>query len=152
MQFFFNFVPNVVVLPRPSRIDCALVRREIRTGTRFSERISISVRNSKAFEFRTPISFEIRTPICFGPQSGSFYRFSDTENSVVMVSSLVDRPLMTNEWSGVVKNLKVAEIRHVTYHFDRNFVLILKIILKNIGRGHLRSKKGKNHFFLFRNE
>ena len=71
---------------------------------------------------------------------------------MVMVSGLVDRPLMTNEWSGVVKNFKVVEIRHVTYHFDRNFVLILKIILKNIGRGHLRSQKGKNHFFLFRNE
>ena len=38
-----------------------------------------------------------------------------------------------------VRNFKVAEIRHLTYHFNRNFVLILKIISKIIGRGHLRS-------------
>ena len=58
---------------------------------------------------------------------------------MVTVSSLVDQPLMTNEWSGVVKNFKMPEIRHVTYHFDGNFVLILKIISKIIERGHLRS-------------
>ena len=42
-NFFFNFAPNGIAFSRPSRIVCALVRREIRTGTRFSELISILV-------------------------------------------------------------------------------------------------------------
>ena len=32
-----------------------------------------------------------------------------------MVTGLVERPLMTNDWSRVVKNLKVAEKGHVRY-------------------------------------
>ena len=68
-----------------------------------------------------------------------FWGFFDMQNSMVMVLSLVDRPLMSTEWSGVVKNFKVVEMRHVTYQSNPNFVLISKMISKIPGRGHLRS-------------
>ena len=52
-----------------------------------------------------------------------------------MVTSLVERPLMTNDWSRVVKNLKVTEIRHLRYHSNSNFILNSKMTKK----GQLRS-------------
>ena len=56
----------------------------------------------------------------------------DTENSIKVVSKLFDQPEMTKRWSRVVEKSKLYEIRHITYHFDGNRVLILKIISKMI--------------------
>ena len=63
---------------------------------------------------------------------------------MVMVLSLADRPVMTNEWSGVVKNLKKVEIGHVTYQSIPNFIFISKTIIKMIKQGQMRSNKVKN--------
>ena len=40
-NFFFNFAPKAILSPRPSGIDCALVRNEIRTLKSFSKLFSI---------------------------------------------------------------------------------------------------------------
>ncbi len=63
---------------------------------------------------------------------------------MVMVSSLSDRPVMTNEWSGVVENLKKVEIGHVTYQSIPNFISISKTIIKMIKQGPMRSNMVKN--------
>ena len=48
---------------------------------------------------------------------------------------------MTNEWSRVVKNLKMVKIGHVTYHSNGNSVVNFKMVSKLIERGHLRSSR-----------
>ena len=59
-NFFFNLVPNGVAFSRPSRIDCALVRREIRTGT-WSIYSHIGAKIEISSEKRVPVRISRRT-------------------------------------------------------------------------------------------
>ena len=127
-KFFFHYAPKTVVLPRPSRVDCAKLPAKFEREHAFRTLFRFSFGN-----------LEIDSNGFWRHMSVVFWGFFDMQNSMVMVLSLVDRPLMSTEWSGVVKNFKLVEMRNVTYQSNRNFVLILKMISKINGRGHLRS-------------
>ena len=49
-----------------------------------------------------------------------------------VVLKLFDQPEVTKRWSRLVEKSKLYEIGHITYHFDRNRMLISKIISKMI--------------------
>ena len=68
-------------------------------------------------------------------------------NSMVIFSKLYDRPLMTNEWSRVVKNLKMVKIGHVTYHSKGNFMHFMIVTLRILLKIHVRSKFWTVNFF-----
>lgn len=78
-----------------------------RPGSRFSKTFSTFGRNSRN-----------RFQLILAPLDGILYGLNGARNSMVMVSSIFDRPVMTNEWPGVVKNLKEVDIGHVL--FDQN--------------------------------